>query len=180
VCNGDFPGFSSKCEVPGRVLSCAKVCLCTKKPDEGDCCLWCENHAGVTTRHPNDAVCYFEDCVRQEQETLLPCTACNSEYHKECHKFIWGRGPAGEPAPWCLECYADWKDEDFMNIHSTCLLSRGGYDTNYDPDARATARKHDALPPLRQRLGINRSRPKLCFQETLVSVGKYPCRTAEL
>ena len=91
--------------------------------------------------------------MRQEQETLLPCTACNSEYHKECHKFIWGRGPSGEPAPWCLECYADWKDEGFMNIHSTCLLSRGGYDTNYDPDARATARKHDALPSPRQLLG---------------------------
>ena len=86
MCNGDFPGFSSKFEVSCRVLSCAKVCLCTKKPDEGDCCLWCGNHAGVTTRQANDAVCYFEDCVRQEQETLLPCTACNSEYHKECHK----------------------------------------------------------------------------------------------
>ena len=108
--------------------------------------------------------------MRQEQEILLPCTACNSEYHKECHKFIWGRGPSGDPAPWCLECYADWKQEDLMNIHSTCLLSRGGYDTNYDPDTRGAARGLAALPPLRKPLG----RPQIRSTRTLARKFQQP------
>ncbi len=48
---------------------------------------------------------------------------------------------------------ADWKEEGNSNLHSTCLISRGGYDTNYDPDARATAREHEGLPPLQKPQG---------------------------
>ena len=50
-----------------------------------------------------------------------------------------------------------------MNLHSTCIQSRGGYDTNYDPEARASARDTTPLPILQKRSG----RPKIKLQRTL-------------
>jgi hypothetical protein len=115
--------------------------------------MWCGSHAAVTTRHDSDTVCYCDECVGGDANSLYPCTACNVQYHIACHPFKWGRGCNGIAAPWCMECYADWMEEGPFSLHSGCLSSRGGTDITYDPDVRALARDLQPLPPLRKRRG---------------------------